>query len=419
MLRGSPVPPLLRSTLTLLTGSALAQALPLALAPVLTRLYTPEQFGQFTIFTAVAANIGVVACARYEYALPLEVDAERARSLLALCIRVLVAVTLLCVPLALWLSLDTMSTVWLWLPWMVASAGAVQCLTLWATRGQRFSALAGARVVQYGGAALAQVGGAFAVPGTGAHGLIAGPVLANVATLALLHRPAPAGGWRGLWRVPRADWFAAAKCHRSFPLLNAPHAFSGALQDTLTVLLLIWWSGDAAVGFWGLAMRVLKAPATLVGGAVSQVLYPSLVRADEASARQAVRQVMWVLMALALPLVLGLVAFGPALFAALFGEPWREAGELARALAPYIGLHFVASPLAVVTLAWQAQGWALRLALLGQLMFLGALCIGLQFGGLQGAAWAVSAGMLPYFAFYFWSLACWPMAKLPAPLVER
>jgi O-antigen/teichoic acid export membrane protein len=159
-------------------------------------------------------------------------------------------------------------------------------------------------------------------------------------------------------------------------------------------------------------MRCLKAPATLVGGAVSQVLYPKLATTDRAAARLSVRQVMGVLLAMALPLVLVLMVFGPALFAALFGEPWREAGELARALAPYIGVHFVASPLAVVTLAWQAQGWALRLALIGQAVFLAAVAVGLHFGGLQGAAWAVSAAMLPYFGFYFWSLAHWP---LPAP----
>ncbi len=407
---------LLKSTLTLVAGGALAQALPLALAPLLTRLYTPDQFGQFTLLAAVAVNLGVVACARYEYALPLEPDAQRARALLALCLRVLLLVSLLSVPVAWWLSRGSPASGWLWLPAVVASAGAVQCLTLWATRAQRFGALSGARVVQYGGAALAQAGAGLSGPAAalGGHGLIAAPVLANLATLALLHRPAPEGGWRSLWRLPRAEWLAAAREHRSFPLLNAPHAFNGALQDTLCVLLLTWWSGDAAVGFWGLAMRCLKAPSTLVGGAVSQVLYPKLATTDRAAARQSVRQVMAVLLALALPLTLVLMVFGPALFAALFGEPWREAGELARALAPYIGVHFVASPLAVVTLAWQAQGWALRLALVGQVVFLAAVAVGLHFGGLQGAAWAVSAAMLPYFGFYFWSLAHWPLPE-PEP----
>jgi hypothetical protein len=49
-------------------------------------------------------------------------------------------------------------------------------------------------------------------------------------------------------------------------------------------------------------------------------------------------------------------------------------------------------------------------------VFLAAVAVGLHFGGLQGAAWAVSAAMLPYFGFYFWSLARWPLPESePAP----
>ena len=55
---------LLRATLTLLAGGALAQGLPLLLGPWLTRLYTPDEFGAYHLFAAVAANVAVAACAR-------------------------------------------------------------------------------------------------------------------------------------------------------------------------------------------------------------------------------------------------------------------------------------------------------------------------------------------------------------------
>ena len=41
-------------------------------------------------------------------------------------------------------------------------------------------------------------------------------------------------------------------------------------------------------------------------------------------------------------------AFAPDLCAWVFGEPWREAGEFARILAPLYFLNFVASPLSYV-----------------------------------------------------------------------
>jgi len=118
---------------------------------------------------------------------------------------------------------------------------------------------------------------------------------------------------------------------------------------------------------------------------------------------------MAVLAAIAAPLVALLWAIGPWAFEALFGAQWRGAGELARALAVYIGAHFVAAPLAVVTLAWGAQAWALRLALVGQAAFVVALALGLRAGGLAGAGWAVSAAMALYFGYYFVRLATWPL----------
>ena len=107
---------LLRATLTLLAGGALAQALPLLLGPLLTRLYTPQEFGIYHLFAAVAANVAVVACARYEFALPLAVDDDEAAALRTLCLRLLVAVTALSTLAALTWAWVIVAAWPLWLP---------------------------------------------------------------------------------------------------------------------------------------------------------------------------------------------------------------------------------------------------------------------------------------------------------------
>jgi O-antigen/teichoic acid export membrane protein len=395
-------PGLLRATLTLLAGGALAQALPLALGPLLTRLYSPDDFGRYHLFAAVAANVAVVACARYEFALPMARDDDEAQALRALCLRLLAVVTALAALASFrwaWLA----GAAWpLWLGPAVAALGLVSLATLWSMRAQRFRALAAARVVQHGGGAIAQAGAGAAQAGV--TGLIVAPIAAALAAAALLRLPLRAAA------VARERLLGAARAHREFPLLNTPHAFAGALQDTVSVALIAALHGAAAAGFWGLALRYLKAPATLVGGAVSQALYPRLADAlTPAEGRAAVRRVMLALAAIAAPLVLLLWIAGPWLFGFAFGAQWREAGDLARALALYIGAHFIASPLAVVTMAWSAQGWALRLALVGQAMFIAALAIGLSLGGLAAAGWCVSLAMVGYFGWYFWRLATWPV----------
>ena len=410
---------MLRAILTLLAGGALAQALPLLLGPWLTRLYRPEDFGLYHLFAAVAANAAVVGCARYEFALPMARDDAEATALRSLCLRLLAASVAVSAAAGLGWALWA-GVLWpLWLPAAVGALGLVSLATLNATRAQRFRGLAIARVVQHGGGALAQV--AAGLLQAGVTGLIVAPIAAALAAVAAL-------GWPGPARAARAQWQAVARVHRSFPILNTPHAFLGALQDTLAVALVAGSLGPAAAGAWGLALRYLKAPATLVGGAVSQALYPRLAALDgvstsvaagavpigcTAAGRALVLRTMALLALLATPLVAALWWLGPRLFAWAFGPEWAAAGELARALALYIGLHFVASPLGVVTMAWQAQAWALKLALVGQALFVAALAAGLAWGGLAGAGWAVSGAMALYFGWYFSRLATWPVAPLP------
>lgn len=405
-----PTAGLWRAVATLLAGGVLAQALPLLLGPWLTRLYTPEAFGLYHLFAAVAANLAVVACARYEFALPMAQNDAEALALRRLCLRVLGGVTLACAVAGLAWSVTTGAWWPLWLPLAVAVLGAVSLATLLATRAQQVRPLAVARVLQFGGAAVLQV--LAGLWQAGVQGLIVAPIVAAAAAWAWLRPGRLAAEWRA--RLPVAGvgpgLAAVARRYRDFPLLNTPHAFLGALQDTVAVALVTAQLGPAAAGAWGLALRYLKAPATLVGSAVSQALYPRLAQAGRTLAgRRLVLQAMGLLALVAAPLVLLLWWAAPAVFAWAFGAPWRAAGELASALALYIGLHFVASPLGVVTLAWEAQAWALKLALVGQGAFVAALAAGLAWGGLQAAGWAVSLAMAGYFAWYFFKLATWPV----------
>lgn len=401
-------PGLLRPTLTLLAGGVAAQALPLLLGPWLTRLYSPAEFGQYHLFAAVAANLGVVACARYEFALPIAADDREAGLLRALALRVLGAAVLLSALAALlWQAAGGQRWV-AWLPVAVGALGALSLATLLATRAERFGRLALARVLQHGGGAVLQALAGLAQAGV--HGLAVAPVAAALAALAALGLARPDRQASPRWR----ELLAVARRHRDFPLLNTPHAFLGAVQDTLTMALIAATVGAEGAGAWGLAMRYLKAPATLIGGALSQALYPRLAAGGSgvsAEGRTLVRRAMLTLGLLIAPLVLALWLWAPAAFAWAFGDAWREAGELARALALYIGVHFVASPLGVVTMAWQAQAWALRFALVGQVSFVVALALGLASGHLVTAGWVVSGATAVYFGLYFRKLARWPLAS--------
>ena len=67
-----------------MTGTTIAQAIPIAISPILTRIYTPEDFGVFALFIAITAILGTVANGRYELAIMLPKKDEDAINIFAL-----------------------------------------------------------------------------------------------------------------------------------------------------------------------------------------------------------------------------------------------------------------------------------------------------------------------------------------------
>ena len=72
----------IKSVITLVTGTGIAQGIAFLAAPVLSRYYEPEDFTVFALFSATAAILSVVATARYELAIPLPKEDKDAKSLL-------------------------------------------------------------------------------------------------------------------------------------------------------------------------------------------------------------------------------------------------------------------------------------------------------------------------------------------------
>ena len=60
----------IRNTLKLLTGTALSSAIGLLTLPIITRLYTAEDFGNYQLFYSIVIVLGGVACLKYELAIP-------------------------------------------------------------------------------------------------------------------------------------------------------------------------------------------------------------------------------------------------------------------------------------------------------------------------------------------------------------
>ena len=356
---------LTRAIATLASGTALAQALTVLAAPVLTRLYTPEDFGALAVFTTFFGVIIAVACLRYDASIPVADDESVAANLLAVAAGVaLVTAGVAAVVIAvlggeaLARSVNTpalASLLWL-LPPGVLLAGLYNALSFWAVRRRSFGRIAHTRIAQGCGQVVIQIAlGIFAL---GPVGLVLGQIAGQSAGISTFAR--------ALWREDRdalrliafRRMMRAAHRYRRFPLLASPAAVLNGISRLSPPLLVALLYGPAVAGWFALAQRVLITPMRLVGQAVAQVYLgqaPALAREDPAELHRLFTRLTARLFWLGLgPTALILIA-GPWLAVVVFGSPWADAGRIMQALTLMSFAQFVVSPISQTLIVFERQ----------------------------------------------------------------
>jgi O-antigen/teichoic acid export membrane protein len=386
-----------RSVVTLASGTALAQLL-LALAmPVLTRLYTPADYGSLAVYSSTLTVLLVVASLRYEAAIPLPDDEPAAASLLVLALGLVAAMAAM---LALLVTVGGDAFVgalkvpalrpYLWLvPLGFFGAGTYQALSYWAIRRRAFTRIARTKLSQGIGQVGAQV--ALGLASAGAPGLLVGDVIGRVAGgggLALL-------AWRDhpMSLVTRRSLVAAVRRYRRFPMLTtwAGLLNIGSLQ--LPSLMFAASFGAAAAGLYALSYKMLVLPTMMIAQAVGQVFLSRAagVAREPARLRGLTERTALVLFACGLPVFATVGLSGPRLFAVVMGGQWEQAGRYAQVLAPWFVVWLVSNPLSGLLSVREWQGSALAFSTFEFALRLGSLLVGAHRGSPMLAVALLSA----------------------------
>ncbi|RMH57430.1 MAG: lipopolysaccharide biosynthesis protein [Candidatus Hydrogenedentota bacterium] len=350
----------LNNVVSLTTGTGLAQGLTLLLAPLLTRLFSPEDFGSFAIYLAAVSLLGALAAARYELAIMLPEKDEEALNLVALCFFLaaggLILLTMLSVLAVKGKWLGEWSCEWIyWIPFAVFLTALREILGNWCARKQEFRFLATMRLGQTN--VVLAISVAAGLAGADGKGLIAGHItgLLFVCAGLFLFFLRTAGALRGA--VTRSEMRRLAAVHKDFPLVNSVHTLVDMLQSSGVPFVIGGFFGGTILGFYSIAQRVLTAPLGVVGNAVSQVYYEKAARGRRKGEKlySSTLSLLKGLSLLYFPFLAAGLAGGPDLFAFVFGAGWGEAGKLARILAPFVWLRFLVSPLSRLPLVMEEQ----------------------------------------------------------------
>ncbi|MCP3032937.1 oligosaccharide flippase family protein [Halobacillus sp. A1] len=343
-------------------GTVFAQLIHLIFTPIITRVYSPDEFGVLTTYTTILGLLSLVAF-KYEIAIPIAKSNKIAINILALSIIILsvyvAAISFILFYMGDWLlkffSSETIVNYWYAIPVGIFLLGLYKILYSWASREKDFSSISKTAVGQSLAGNLFKI--FTGIMGAGGLGLILGNVIGQSAGTLTLSRTLlrknnllkNVNGRRMRWCINR---------YKDFPIYNLPTHIISTLGEKAPVLFFTSFYGTQVVGLYGLAYMIVRLPMSLIGKAVGDVFYAEAASEGRKNPKKLKILSNKILFKLALvgliPLIV-LLLFGPFLFSFVFGDKWSESGEYARIISVSLFFILVFAPVSRVYEVFEKQ----------------------------------------------------------------
>ena len=341
-----------RNVLTLMTGTTIAQAIPIAISPILTRIYTPEDFGVFALFVAIISILGNIANARYELAIMLPKKDEDAINIFALgfiitCFISLVLLVLVLVFNDYFTKLLGNEEISFWLyfvPITVFFSGLFNILNYFNNRKKNYKDLRNATILKSIVLAVVQLSIGFIK--SGASGLISGSIISNMFANIKLAKNILKDKIL-VSKISKIKMIALAKRYKDFP----KHGMASSLFDNLSLqlpsILIPKIFSFSISGYFFFANKIVNLPSALISGSIGQVYLQKITENKNNGIEifPIFKNTITKLFFIALPITIIGYITSPYIFPLLFGEKWKISGEIAQYLFLIFIIRFCVSPL--------------------------------------------------------------------------
>lgn len=341
-----------QSVAKLAGGAAIAQALTLAVSPVLSRLYDPGDFGVLGVFASFTAIATMFAALRYEQAIPLADSDEEATNVALLSVFVLISLCVIGLAvlsytvIAGYPMLDGLPPAYLLLlPFSVFAGSIYRIFVNLTIRSKNYGPIATTKLYQSVGQVVVQLGLGLWRP----HplGLIAGFMVSQGGGSLTLFTKNKAKGSL-LKKVSGSSIRHVARKFKEFPLVLSWAILLNSAAMHLPGVLIAKYYGVGAAGLFYLSRRVLGAPMVLLRTSVSQVFLgeaSSLYRENPVKLNALFHSTSRKLLKMGSLVCIPAAVVSPYLFPLVFGANWTMAGQITQILALFQLCQFTIGPL--------------------------------------------------------------------------
>jgi O-antigen/teichoic acid export membrane protein len=399
----------IKRVVTLVGGTAGAQAIAAAISPVLTRLYSPEAFGALGVYSAYLSVLLVVCSLRYELAVPIAPDHKTATSLLVLSGFIVcgasVIITLSGYVLDLFFSVklfpqsNRMFLAMLFVG--LVGGGLYQSLSSFCIRQKEFGVLARTRILQSAGMAAVQTGFGFLAGGP--VGLVVGDLTSRVIGVGTVSKRLHV---LRLIHNSLKDLLRVAKEFREFPIVMSWAAIFNVLANQAPLLFMPRLFGLGKLGEYFLTTRIMTIPIGMISATVAQVFFAEAARsADKAQLKKLTLGVTMMIAAIGLPIYAVIGTLGPVLFSFVFGGVWAQSGVYAQLLAPMVFLRLLGSSLSSLLMIGGRYREAVLFTALELLLTMGAIWLGAWTNSIEWFVVSFAAISIPLQVASLWRFA--------------
>lgn len=330
--------PLVRNTLKLSSSSTLMMFLPLVVTPILSRLYTPEDYGEWGIFSSTFYIINSFLFLSYENAI---VRSESDRELpfnvvLSLVVSLLIVfLTFVIIEIGRFFEIPffcEFPCLDLLLFLLITTAGVTICSNV-ANYQKKYWTMSAAGVLSGGSQAILRI--CFGVYPLVLFGLIWGNVIAQAITLVFFLISLKSLWGKRFWGTINLGTLSqVALKYKKFPLYDAPaRLIEFSIGNLFVIFLSLYWD-KGEIGCISMVVQFVLLPIAVIGSAMGNVFYKDISEKAQnlSMVRQSTIRALKITFFMSVTPILFLSLGGDWLFAKFLGERWDNVGNIALCL---------------------------------------------------------------------------------------
>lgn len=352
--------------LTLTLGTGISQAIPLLFSPLLTRLYSPREFGSFALYFSIITILSSFSTGKYEQALAIAKNKTEANQVLSLCFLISSFVSFLVLLLVIFLNhfhftffeISILEEGIFLIPFGLLFSSWFQSLSYYLNKDGLYKEMSLSKILR------STFYIVFAITLSQLHknySLVVAEVIAYlivVIYLVYIIRKSD-------YQLPRlSNIREVALQYIGFPKFSILSGFVEKISSqSPTFYFNNVLKNSEALGAFGFTYRIVAAPVDLISKSIGDVFRKSA--SDEYVQTGQAKSVFTT--NLKRLIIISAITFIPAffivedLFSLLFGETWSTAGHYAKLMIPLFAFQLIVSPLSTMFFIAQKQRYDLFL----------------------------------------------------------